>query len=221
MNLADSMADIANAASEAMQAFREVNLPRSLTDDIFKMGKAMGMNGKQAADLSFYLDKAWGMKGSKERKEFVNEQLQFAQDIGVPYKEITGTLTDQLDLVSRLGSEGVVAIHRLGAASKSFGISQDKIIANMAKFDTLEETIPTINKINLLTGAAIDPFLMFAETDPTKKFAHMFEQIRRGVGDFKNLDKWTKLSLANITGFSERNGSIYLVEMFKRKSKRR
>ena len=202
-NLADSMADIATAASAVMTAFRDQTPVLDLTRDVFLMGKAMGISTEGAAKLVFYFDRAWGVKTSKERRLFVSEQLDFANKIGVPHKEMMETLETQKDLISRLGNDGVVAIHRLTAASKAFGISQEKIVTSMAKFDTLEETIPTINKINMLTGAAIDPFLVFAETDPTKKFTYMMESIRRSVGDWKSVDKWTKLSLANITGFTE------------------
>lgn len=207
-NLAESMGDLANAASAVMTAFREQSPATALIDDIFLMGKAMGMTNESAAKMIFYFDKAWGVKGSKERRAFVGEQLDFANKIGVPHKEMMETIAQQLDLTSRLGRDGVVAIHRLTAASKAFGISQEKIVSSMAKFDTLEETIPTINKINLLTGAAIDPFLVFAEKDPAKKFVYMMENIRRSVGDWKDVDRLTKSSLANIIDFSEHEMEI-------------
>jgi hypothetical protein len=150
---------------------------------IDNLEKTMGMTSIQAADTTAMI-------------------ARMGKEIGVTGTKMVENFNSSFSRMAVFGSKNMKVFKELTAAFKASGIEMSKLISMSEKYDTFSGAAEQVSQLNAVLGTNLSTLEMINATD-SERIMIIKQQVQQSVGNFDNLDKYTKMYVAQAMGVTD------------------
>jgi len=165
----------------------------SSVKSIDHMQRAMGMTAKQAADTTAQL-------------------ARMGKEIGITGTKMINDFNAASGRLAIYGKQNTKVFKELAAQAKATGIEMQSLINISSKFDTFDAAAESAGKLNAVLGTQLSTIEMMNATD-SERVMILKQEVQASVGNFDNLDKFTKQYVAQAMGVASVDEAQRLLNM--------
>lgn len=157
------------------------------------MQRAMGMTAKQAADATAQL-------------------ARMGKEIGITGTKMINDFNAASGRLAIYGKQNIHVFKELAAQAKATGIEMQSLLAISKNFDTFDAAAESAGKLNAVLGTQLSTIEMMNATD-SERIMILKQEVQASVGNFDNLDKFTKQYIQQAMGVASVDEAQRLLNM--------
>jgi hypothetical protein len=163
---------------------------------------ALGINSDLAAKNMSTLVQSFGM--STEKAMATSKELAvLANSLGTSPERIATDFAAAASTLVVYGDKGIEVFRGLEAAAKASGLEVSNLLGIVKKMDTFQGAAESAGKLNAILGGGLlnsSELLMASEE---QRIRLVVEAVQTQGVQFKDLDKYTQMSIANAAGITD------------------
>jgi hypothetical protein len=210
-----SVSDMAETVGALIPTFTDfTRLSDSQAASVRETGdllKKTGVSGQTYGQSLQIMTKAMGM-GTEGATAMNREFNSLATAIGVTPQQMAEDFAGVGGSLAKLGTDGPAAFKRLAIASKSTGLSIEKLLRVTDKFDTFEGAATQAGLLNAaLGGNFVNAMDLMMATDPAERFGMIQDAILNTGLSFDEMDYYQRKFYAEAAGLEDVNDLALLM----------
>ena len=127
---------------------------------------------------------------------------RMGKEIGVTGTKMIENFNSSFSRMAVFGAKNMKVFKELTGVFKATGIEMSKLIAMSEKYDTFAGAAEQVSQLNAVLGTNLSTLEMINATD-SERIRIIQQQVKQSVGNFDNLDKYTKMYVAQAMGVSD------------------
>jgi len=161
----------------------------------------LGVSTASSVKMIDHLQRAMGM-GAEAAANMTAEIARMGKNIGITGTKMIEQFNSAAGRLAIYGQRGTQVFKELAAASKAAGIEMTTLLGITKKFDTFEGAAQQASQLNAVLGTQLSTLELLQASD-SERIMMIKQQVQMSVGNFENLDKFTKMYVAQAMGVSD------------------
>lgn len=161
----------------------------------------LGVSSASSVKIIDHLQRAMGM-GAESAADMTAEIARMGKEIGITGTKMIEQFTSAAGRLAIYGQRGTRVFKELAAAAKATGIEMSTLLGITKKFDTFEGAAQQASQLNAVLGTQLSTLELLQASD-SERIMMIKQQVQMSVGNFENLDKFTKMYVAQAMGVSD------------------
>ncbi len=151
-------------------------------------------------------------KTGNEAANMLTRLSTMGTGIGINVSKMMGFLDQGSSILVEFGSTGEQVFTEMAAMAHATGLSISELIGIAEQFDTFDKAAASAAKLNAVLGTGISTVRMI-NAEHGQRVNLLREEIQNTVGNFDNLDRYTKKMVANAMGVKSVDAAQRLLNM--------
>ena len=151
-------------------------------------------------------------KTGNEAANMLTRLSTMGTGIGISVSKMMGFLDQGSSILVEFGSTGERVFTEMAALAHATGLSISELIGIAEQFDTFDKAAESAAKLNAVLGTGISTVRMI-NAEHGQRVNLLRQEIQNTVGNFNNLDRYTKKLVANSMGVKSVDAAQRLLNM--------
>ncbi len=123
-----------------------------------------------------------------------------------------------MEVLAVYGDDAVGVFSNMAAAARAAGVEVGTLVGMAGKFDTYEEAVETVGRLNTLLGTQLSTTeMLFMKED--QRIETLIQQVQISGESFANMNKFQQMAIANAAGITDMNEAQKIFGMSMREYK--
>jgi hypothetical protein len=177
---------------------------------VARLGKlgATSANAVKNVDL---LQRAFGMT-AEQAADTTAQIVRMGKSIGITSNEMLTNFETMKTRIAAFGNTGMRVFKEMNALVKATGIALADLQSIASGLDTFDAAADSAGKLNAVLGTQLSTLELLEATD-SQRIMMIKQQVQTSVGNFENLDKYTKMYVAQAMGLKDVDKAQRLLNM--------
>ena len=192
---AEALKSLTSGLSSFNPAAEETNMNVGMT--VARLAK-LGVGTAASVKAIDHLQRSMGMS-AEAAADMTAQMARMGKEIGITGVKMINDFNAASGRLAIYGQNGTQVFKELAAAAKATGIEMNTLLGITKKFDTFEGAATQVSQLNAILGTQLSTLEMLQASD-SERVLMLKQQVSMSVGNFENLDKFTKMYVAQAMG---------------------
>jgi hypothetical protein len=143
-------------------------------------------------------------KSEKQAMQMSKELALMGQSAGISAGKMTKDFQTAFKSLAVYGDKSIEVFQGLSSAARAAGVEVSTLTSLAGKFDTFASSAETVGKLNALLGSQLSSTEMLMMTED-KRVETLVQQVQAQGVNFKDMNKFQQMAIANAAGISDMN----------------
>ncbi len=183
-----------------------VNMSRQAQVDVAKTAaqfERIGINADTSAEFVNIFSLNMG-KTKAQSMELTKQLAMMGTSAGISAGKMTKDFQAAFKSLAVYGEKSIEVFQGLASAARAAGVEVSSLTALAGKFDTFAGSAETVGKLNALLGSQLSSTEMLMMTED-KRVETLVQQVQAQGVNFKDMNKFQQMAIANAAGISDMN----------------
>ena len=143
-------------------------------------------------------------KSEQQAMAMTQELAMMGQSAGISASKMTKDFQTAFKSLAVYGEKSIEVFQGLASAARAAGVEVSSLTELAGKFDTFAGSAETVGKLNALLGSQLSSTEMLMMTED-KRVETLVQQVQAQGVNFKDMNKFQQMAIANAAGISDMN----------------
>jgi len=143
-------------------------------------------------------------KSEKQAMHMSKQLALMGQSAGISAGKMTKDFQTAFKSLAVYGDKSIEVFQGLASAARAAGVEVATLTSLAGKFDTFASSAETVGKLNALLGSQLSSTEMLMMTED-KRVETLVQQVQAQGVNFKDMNKFQQMAIANAAGISDMN----------------
>jgi len=143
-------------------------------------------------------------KSEQQAMAMTQELAMMGQSAGISAGKMTKDFQTAFKSLAVYGEKSIEVFQGLASAARAAGVEVSSLTSLAGKFDTFAGSAETVGKLNALLGSQLSSTEMLMMTED-KRVETLVQQVQAQGVNFKDMNKFQQMAIANAAGISDMN----------------
>lgn len=177
---------------------------------VARLGK-LGVTSANAVKNVDLLQRSFGMT-AEQAADTTAQIVRMGKSIGITGNEMLTNFDAMKTRIAAFGNTGMQVFKEMNALVKATGIALADLQSIASGLDTFDAAADSAGKLNAVLGTQLSTLELLEATD-SERIMMIKQQVKMSVGNFENLDKYTKMYVAQAMGLKDVDKAQRLLNM--------